>query len=128
MFSRTTPPREEAAGIYTFDDAALNGDKFIGNHASFGGGIDDEWQTTLADSIFRQNRASSDGGAIYEDQPLPSHLSVGAPSSITDNFAAGDGGGIYHAGSAIISVRPSTVENNHPDNCAPENSVAGCTG
>lgn len=57
-------------------------------------------------------------------------LTIPTDSRITGNLAGADGGGgIYDAGTDVaVTLTDSQVTHNHPDNCAPAASVAGCTG
>ncbi|MFF3878967.1 hypothetical protein [Streptomyces sp. NPDC001978] len=47
-------------------------------------------------------------------------------STVTGN-RAGDGGGIFKA-SGTVTLNNTVVKRNKPNNCAPPNSVPGCTG
>ncbi|MER5917107.1 hypothetical protein ABT124_43870 [Streptomyces sp. NPDC001982] len=46
-------------------------------------------------------------------------------STVTGN-RAGDGGGIFKA-SGTVTLNNTVVKRNKPNNCAPPNSVPGCT-
>jgi predicted outer membrane repeat protein len=118
-------------GIFNLESAALTGDIFTGNSATMGGAMENEWHATVTDTTFAGNKASEDGGAIYQTNPFGSGTLSITGGRITGNSASGDGGGIYNAGppAGRASVSQSTtVSNNKPGNCAPLGSVVGCTG
>ena len=118
-------------GIFNLESAALTGDIFTGNSATMGGAMENEWHAAVTDTTFAGNKASEDGGAIYQTNPFGSGTLSITGGRITGNSASGDGGGIYNAGppAGRASVSQSTtVSNNKPDNCAPLGSVLGCTG
>jgi len=46
-------------------------------------------------------------------------------SSVTDNTARHEGGGIFNA-LGIVTLSGSTVADDTPDNCSPTGSVSGC--
>ena len=51
-------------------------------------------------------------------------------STVTGNVATGgtpDGGGIFNS-SGSVALIPGFVFGNHPNNCAPPNSITGCSG
>jgi hypothetical protein len=76
----------------------------------------------------RSSDLSCDGGAIYNGdgiQGFPGTLGI-ADGHIRGNLAQ-DGGGIYD-GDGPVTLSGADVEQNHPDNCAPANSVGGCRG
>jgi hypothetical protein len=49
-------------------------------------------------------------------------------SQILRNHATQYGGGIENAALGSITLTQSPVDDNHPDNCAPQQSVLGCAG
>ena len=92
---------------------------------------------TATDTAFRRNKASADGGAIYQDNPFGTGTLFITGGRITGNSAGG--GGIYNYGSTNDKTGPprrqeshispsTTVGNNQPDNCAPLGSIPTCTG
>jgi predicted outer membrane repeat protein len=117
-------------GIYNYSggDTILNDDdSFTGNTAANGAGLFNAGESTVSHAQFSQNSASADGGAIYN--AADATVTVGH-SRITGNFAGADGGGgIYNAGTdGAVTLTGSHVAHNDPDNCAPTASVTGCTG
>jgi predicted outer membrane repeat protein len=118
-------------GIYNFETATVTGDTFTGNSAADGGAIANQGLMSVTRTAFRNNKASTYGGAVYQ-QNLFGNEGVGIGGGrITGNSADGDGGGVYNAGPGTggAGVSPSTVvRNNQPDNCAPAGSVGHCTG
>ena len=44
------------------------------------------------------------------------------------NTASSDGGGIYTARDGTVTLTSTVADTNHPDNCAPADSVPNCTG
>jgi hypothetical protein len=140
-------------GIYNYDELTATGSIFSHNAGLTGGGIDNQWYATVTRSVFGQNaagsdggaidngyvatvtdatlhdnQAQSDGGAIYNGdgiQGFPGTLGI-ADGHIRGNLAQ-DGGGIYD-GDGPVTLSGADVEQNHPDNCAPANSVGGCRG
>ncbi|WUD77488.1 hypothetical protein OG937_40155 [Streptomyces sp. NBC_00510] len=48
-------------------------------------------------------------------------------STVADNTAGTDGGGIYHK-DGTVTLTGSTVRNNRPNNCGGPVPVPGCTG
>jgi hypothetical protein len=49
-------------------------------------------------------------------------------SEVRGNTAnGGGGGGIFNSG-GTVTLTQSSVTGNHPNNCAPPNTIAGCVG
>jgi predicted outer membrane repeat protein len=112
---------EDGGGFYNDDTATLNGGTFAYNKAeSDGGGLFNDDEATLNGTIFLHNGARF-GGGIYNDDDLAVTHSL-----ITRNLATSDGGGIYNEGD--VTLTNSSLTQNKPDNCAPADSVTGCTG
>jgi hypothetical protein len=121
---------------------------FRGNTAADGGAVANSG-VVLLDGDFTGNRASGDGGGIYNlaygdielDDPNISGNAAGAlgggiydagrvagSSQITGNKAR-SGGGIYaESGPGFFAqLTSSSVIDNKPDNCEPTGSIAGCS-
>lgn len=117
-----------------------------------GGGIYNDGELTAINVTVRQNRANTGGGGVYNElggvatfvastiqtnqaEDRGGGLFNGSggvtrliSTAVTQNTAGNDGGGIYNAnytGSVTLTASPVTA--NTPNNCAPPNSVAGCT-
>jgi hypothetical protein len=90
-----------------------------------GGGIENDGTLTLDGASITGNTASDSngtGGGIDNDGGT-----VTGTASITGNSAGFDGGGIYNVNQGTVTGTFS-VTGNTPDNCAPPDSVPGCTG
>jgi large repetitive protein len=75
-------------------------DTFTNNSASSNGGaIYNSTQSTIQDSAFYTNTAAN-GGGIYNN--VSALLSI-ANSTLHRNYAFGDGGGLYQAGTAFVT-------------------------
>jgi polymorphic membrane protein len=107
---------------------------FRDNHASADGGAinnqDDSAQADfgLTDSTLTGNTSGGYGGAITnsaDPQSPAANLDL-TGTTIQGNTASTDGGGIYNDQSNV-GLWESTVQDNQPDNCAPVNSILGCT-
>ena len=77
------------------------------------------------------NTAGGNGGGISNGLVLPQMTLPGGPvtlnhSQVTGNTAA-HGGGIFNAGGTVM-LSASNVTGNHPDNCEPPGTIAGCVG
>ena len=48
-------------------------------------------------------------------------------SRISANTATSGGGGIYNDDTGTVTLTATSVTGNHPDNCEPLNTIAGCT-
>ncbi len=106
---------------------------FLQNKASSdGGGFCNDNTATMTGSTFNQNKAATDGGAIYQEF-APFNQGQGTPSlpvtrsAIVGNSAGVAGGGIVSKDGSLTLTR-TIVTGNHPGNCAPLNSIPGCTG
>ncbi|WP_051833084.1 hypothetical protein [Streptomyces katrae] len=99
------------------------------NSAVRGGGIRNVGSgttLTLVNTKVRYNLATLQGGGISLDEDATATL---RDSKVHDNTASGgpgSGGGIRTEGGAVTLTR-TTVENNHPDNCAPAGAIPNCT-
>ena len=128
-------------GIANFGSLTLTSTQIKGNVATRdqpstfptqGGGVQNGGTLILAASQVTGNTVSSTngdarGGGIFNDGTV--NLTA---SGVTNNTASApdgsaQGGGIFKdAGS--VNLNGSPVLGNHPDNCAPLNSVTGCIG
>jgi hypothetical protein len=113
-----------------------------------GGGVLNKGIMTLFQSRVSANTAENNGGGVSTEATGTTRI---IQSTIDHNFAAGSGGGTVNSGTTsldrtlvlhnragagggiqqnggTITVRRSIIRVNSPDNCAPANSVPGCTG
>jgi len=47
---------------------------------------------------------------------------------VNGNSATLGGGGIYNVKGGAVSLTATSVSENHPDDCEPLSSIAGCAG
>jgi hypothetical protein len=78
--------------------------------------------TRVIQSTFDHNSAEGSGGGLLNSGTTSLDRTL-----VVHNRAGVSGGGILQNG-GIITVRRSIIRANTPDNCAPANSVPGCTG
>lgn len=118
-----------------------------GGGSGIGGGVLNKGSLTLFKSRLSANTADHGGGMATEGTGTARVIQ----STIDHNFAANGGGGLENFGTTsldrtlvvrnsagsgggirqnggTVTVRRSIIRTNTPDNCAPANSVAGCTG
>jgi hypothetical protein len=130
-------------GVSNSGTLNLNTSLVTGNTASStngdarGGGINNtaglfqQGTVTLTSTKVSNNTASAPngsalGGGIYNGFGTTTLRS----SAVTDNVATGktpNGGGIFVSTGSVTMI-PGLVFGNGPNNCAPPNSVAGCSG
>jgi hypothetical protein len=113
----------------------INHSQVSNNMAQQGGGISNGSTMTINDSQVLDNEAQF-GGGIFNGRPLNGEGGRGeqvldlSGSLVSGNTALNlrdPGGGIFNEG-IVNLLLASSVVGNHPDNCFPSNSVAGCTG
>ncbi|MFI9254686.1 hypothetical protein [Streptomyces sp. NPDC053069] len=95
-----------------------------GNTASIsGGGLYNGGTANVTSSSVSNNAAGEFGGGIEQ--------AAGAltldHTTVVSNTAQISGGGIHNDG-GTVTLSSTRVRNNAPDNCAPPNTVPGCTG
>jgi hypothetical protein len=78
--------------------------------------------TRLVQSTVDHNVTGTDGGGIRNAGTTSLDRSL-----VTSNRAGLSGGGIFQSG-GTVTLRRSIIRANAPDDCAPANSVPGCTG
>jgi hypothetical protein len=87
---------------------------------------------TINSSTVNGNRAGGLGGGILNGLPNPKMPITGtltmSHSQVSGNSAGLGGGGIYSVTGGAVSLKFTIVSGNHPDNCEPLASIAGCTG
>jgi hypothetical protein len=96
-----------------------------------GGGLNNTGTLNLAASQVNNNtvsdtNGSAQGGGIFNS----TGISTLRASTVTHNVATGstpNGGGIFNS-SGSVALIPGLVFGNGPNNCAPPNSVPGCSG
>jgi hypothetical protein len=119
-------------GIWNnFGSVIVNSSSVFGNTTSGpdgdGAGIDTESGTvSLTSSSVYGNTASSVGGGLHSINGTMTLISSSV-SNNTANGGSGSGGGIRNDGGTVDLQPPSSVTGNTPDNCAPENTILGCT-
>ena len=116
-----------ATGGAIWGSAAVTGSIFRRNTAPQGGAIANTFYLSLSNSNVHNNTAAGFGGGLWNrGQADITH------SYIKHNTAGIDGGGIYNTGPpgspGAVALTASTVHTNTPNNCAPPNTVIGCTG
>jgi predicted outer membrane repeat protein len=104
-----------ASGTLTMDTTIISDNAAAGNTSTggSGGGIyfaDEDHPMTLTGSTVSDNRASEDGGGIYNVDKRNGMLTL-AYSTVSGNRAADDGGGIYNE-SSIMTITASTISGN----------------
>jgi predicted outer membrane repeat protein len=131
--------------------AALSHDLFVNNNAQYGGAIYNNdnnmtigWSTfrfnsatgedaeggaiyndyivTISGSAFMLNKASYEGGAIYNDDAT---VTLNR-SQLTVNRATDGGGGIYNYDAGTVTLSANLILANVPDNCEPIGTISGC--
>lgn len=121
----------EGAGINNSEDGTLNisDTSFEENIAGRdGGGINNEGTATLKKVEIKENQAGRDGAGINNEQDPQAdqtRLTV-IDSKITENRAAGIGGGINNWLGAKVTLKDTKVAENEPTNCS--GFVPGCSG
>ncbi len=87
---------------------------------------------TINFSQVNGNSAGGLGGGILNGLPNPKMPITGtltiSHSQVIGNSATLGGGGIYSVTGGVVSLTSTSVVANHPDNCEPLASIAGCTG
>jgi hypothetical protein len=139
-----TASHTSGAGIVNHGTMTLNKSEVNGNTAAgtglvaSGGGIVNaevpglgSVTLTLNNSQVNNNRAGGNGGGIvnglsFGQMSLPGGAVTLNHSQVTSNTAA-HGGGIFNF-SGTVTLSAGTVTGNHPDNCEPPGTIAGCTG
>jgi hypothetical protein len=134
--------------VHTFISAnSATGTAAVGS--GVGGGVLNRGSLTLFRSRVSANTAENGGSGVVTEATGTSRV---IQSTIDHNFTAGGGGGILNSGTTsldhtlvlhnradmggggvqrtggTVTVRRSIIRANTPDNCAPVNSVPGCTG
>ncbi|MGW6360839.1 hypothetical protein ACWFR5_38140 [Streptomyces sp. NPDC055092] len=122
---RNNTSSTDSGGIYNGGSLTLDLSTVTRNTATSpgGGGIFNDGTLTMTRTTVSDNTADF-GGGIYNRNAATLTL-----SSVVDNTAnggPGSGGGIFNSGSTVTLNR-TTVRNNTPDNCSPENTIPGCT-
>ncbi|MEU8030518.1 hypothetical protein AB0C13_18025 [Streptomyces sp. NPDC049099] len=107
------------AGMMTMDHSAVSGN--TANRS--GGGIVNQGTANLTSSNVSNNATGRFGGGIAQ---VSGTLTLDH-ATVIDNTALNDGGGIFYT-AGTVTLTNSRVRNNAPDNCAPPNTIPGCTG
>ena len=84
---------------------------------------------TISGSQILRNHAGQYGGGIDNTAEYSQGTVAVAitGSQVRSDTAKTDGGGIENSGGPV-TLTHAVIDDNHPDNCAPPNSVPGCTG
>jgi hypothetical protein len=88
---------------------------------------------TINNSQVNGNSAGGVGGGIANGlmvspkMTVPGTLTINH-SQVTSNSATKGGGGIYNEPGGTVSLASTSITGNHPDNCEPISTIAGCTG
>ena len=114
-------------GLYNDGTIKLDRVHFIGNRANTNGGAIYNGQggrTQAYRVTFARNSARANGGGIYN----ASDGSVRLTRGLVVHNRATDGGGIFNAGiSSRVLIFSSLIAANDPNNCAPINTLFGCS-
>jgi hypothetical protein len=137
-----TASHASGAGIVNHGAMTLNKSQVNGNTAAgsgplaSGGGIinvqgpPETGNTTLTlnNSQVNDNTAGGNGGGIANGL---GSMAPGAPITLNHSLVTGNtaahGGGIFNT-SGTVTLSASNVTGNHPDNCEPPGTIAGCVG
>ena len=103
---------DSGGAISNFENLTLDGVAIVGNRARFGGGISNDLtgRLTIANSTIANNEASEDGGGVYNRGDL-----TATNVTISGNDSTGSGGAIFSAGGfsgATLNLTQSTLANN----------------
>ncbi|WP_018220401.1 hypothetical protein [Salinispora pacifica] len=118
---------ETGAGLIVDEEstADITGSRIVDNTAGAqGGGIYNAGMTTLNGTKLDGNQADTGGGV----QNLAAATLTFFASTVTDNLAVTDGGGIVNDVGGIVTLNTATgttVISNRPNNCV---NVPGCAG
>jgi len=103
-------------GIVNFADVTISNGTISYNSALFyGGGISVNYgnATIQNSSVYSNSVSNGDGGGVHNDEDATITLKN---STISDNFASEQGGGIYSSG--LITISSNTVTDNRADMAA----------
>ncbi len=128
----------DGGALYNGDQISVTNSTLVRNKASDGGAIAQQNNgfgfdpaLSITGSQILRNQATQYGGGISSaPSSVPPGLLPG-PTTITTttirgNKAGTDGGGIENTALRPITLTQGSVASNHPDNCAPPQSVSGC--
>ncbi len=121
-----TAPVQYGGGIWALSGpVTINGGSFTGNRALLGGAIATRNTSvvTIRGCTITGNRAETGAGLVNEGT-----VNFDSASRISANIAKASGGGIYQADGATTTLNGARVVSNHPTNCDPAGSIAGCSG
>ena len=126
-------------GVMTLNNSEVNKNTAAGHGAlASGGGIinanpgaPNSGILTLNNSRVNNNTAGGNGGGIANGLVLGQMSIPGGPLTLNHSQVIGNtaqaGGGIFNVG-ATVTLNASIVIGNHPDNCEPASTIAGCFG
>jgi hypothetical protein len=128
----------DGGALYNGDRISVTNSTFVQNKASDGGAIAQQNNgfgidpaLSITGSQILRNQATQYGGGISSAPSIVPPGLLPGPTTITTttirgNKAGTDGGGIEDTALRPITLTQSSVVGNHPDNCAPPQSVSGC--
>lgn len=132
--SDTTISGNRKGGLYVDIDVQLDvsNSSIIGNRSSLdGGGVVNQGDLTLVNTVISQNRAGQHGGGIYSTPGYPSHLEL-IGVTVTQNYAdtlrnnAGNGGGIYNQDWVALTLLNTILTDNY--DLSPAERHPNCSG
>jgi hypothetical protein len=91
-----------------------------------GGAINNAQSATLTKVRLKDNSAGRDGGAIHNQKVVSGPTLTLHHSTVVDNTAAVNGGGIANDYGGTVILDESRVVDNSPNNCSPLNTIPGC--
>ncbi|MGB0560319.1 MAG: CHAT domain-containing protein [Spirulinaceae cyanobacterium] len=114
--SPNTSSQGEGGGIYSRGTIEITNSTLLNNSAtSSGGAIGSEADVTITDSLLSGNSSSS-GGAIGAFSSVTDVDLAVTSSTISNNYAEGGGGGIWHAGGTVTLTSSRLLDNFTPSN------------
>ena len=98
---------QDFGGVVTLNNSTIDSNQASGGPSNDGGGIYSLGDLVVNNSTIRNNRADRDGGGIYNADGL----TVLNNSTIDNNIAGDDGGGINNNNNTVL-IKNSTISNN----------------
>ena len=106
----STATVHSAGATVSLVDLSLSNTTIVTNNADFGAGVfNDGGTVTVTGSSIENNVAATDGGGVYNDRTATLNV-VG--STLVLNSSGRDGGGVYNNDSATTSISDSTLNGN----------------
>jgi predicted outer membrane repeat protein len=98
----------DGGGLYNNGNAFLNRVQFKGNKATTGAALYNRMPSTIVNTLFSGNSASTLGGAIWQREGTPILIN----STISGNNASSGGGAIYVANIGVGNIQNSIIYGN----------------